>query len=119
LLKTHIRGEDIACRYGGEEFLVILPGASMEIALDRAESLRLAVKEMHQHHQELKPASLSLGVAVYPDHGDTALHLIQVADAALYRAKKAGRDQVAAAEYTEKTITSAPPASSLRQGQTS
>jgi diguanylate cyclase (GGDEF)-like protein len=108
LLKTHIRGEDIACRYGGEEFLVILPGASMEIALDRAESLRLAVKEMHLHHQELKPASLSLGVAVYPDHGDTGLNLVQAADTALYRAKKAGRDRVMAAEYAEETITAAP-----------
>jgi diguanylate cyclase (GGDEF)-like protein/PAS domain S-box-containing protein len=108
LLKSHIRGEDIACRYGGEEFLVILPGASMEIALERAESLRQAVKEMHQHHQGLKPTTLSSGVAVYPDHGDTGLQLIQSADAALYRAKKAGRDRVAAAEYAGETITAAP-----------
>ena len=119
LLKSHIRGEDIACRYGGEEFLLILPGASMEIALERAESLRLAVKEMHQHYQGLKPASLSLGVAVYPDHGDTGLQLIQSADAALYRAKKAGRDRVMAAEYAEETITAAPPASPLHQAEIS
>ena len=99
LLKSHIRGEDIACRYGGEEFLLILPGTSMEIALERAEILRQAVKEMHQHHQGLKPTSLSLGVAIYPDHGDTGLQLIQSADAALYRAKKTGRDRVVAAEY--------------------
>jgi diguanylate cyclase (GGDEF)-like protein len=117
LLKSHIRGEDIACRYGGEEFLLILPGASMEIALERAESLRLAVKEMHQHNQGLKPASLSLGVAVYPDHGDTGLQLIQSADAALYRAKKAGRDRVAAAEYAEEPIAAAPPASPLHQAE--
>ena len=78
LLKSQIRGEDIACRYGGEEFLLILPGASMEIALERAESLRQAVKEMHLHYQGLKPTTLSLGVAVYPDHGDTGLQLIQV-----------------------------------------
>ena len=63
LLKSQIRGEDIACRYGGEEFLLILPGASMEIALERAENLRQAVKEMHLHHQGLKPTTLSLGVA--------------------------------------------------------
>ena len=113
LLKSQIRGEDIACRYGGEEFLLILPGASMEIALERAESLRQAVKEMHQHHQGLKPTTLSLGVAVYPDHGDTGLQLIRSADAALYRAKKAGRDRVMAAEYAEETITAAPPASPL------
>ena len=103
LLKSQIRGEDIACRYGGEEFLLILPGASLEVALERAESLRQAVKEMHQHHQGLKPTTLSLGVAVYPDHGDTGLQLIQAADAALYRAKQAGRDRVMAAEYAEET----------------
>ena len=115
LLKSHIRGEDIACRYGGEEFLLILPGASMEIALERAEGLRQAVKEMHQHYQGLKPASLSLGVAVYPDHGDTGGQLIQAADAALYRAKRAGRDRVMAAEYVgETTLVNLPtPAPSL------
>jgi diguanylate cyclase (GGDEF)-like protein/PAS domain S-box-containing protein len=101
LLKRHIRGEDIACRYGGEEFLLILPGASMEIALERAEGLRQAVKEMHLHHQGLSPATLSLGVAVYPDHGDIGGHLVRAADAALYRAKNAGRDRVMAAEYVE------------------
>jgi diguanylate cyclase (GGDEF)-like protein/PAS domain S-box-containing protein len=110
LLKSHIRGEDIACRYGGEEFLLILPGASVSIALARAESLRLAVKEMHQHHHGLKPTSLSLGVAVYPEHGDTGLQLIQSADAALYRAKKAGRDQVMASEYFDGPLAAAPPA---------
>ena len=117
LLKSHIRGEDIACRYGGEEFLLILPGASMEIALERAESLRQAVKEMHQHYQGLKPTTLSLGVAVYPDHGDTGLQLIQSADAALYRAKQAGRDRVMAAEYAEETIMAEPPTSPLHQAQ--
>src|SRR5665647_1690586 len=119
LLKSHIRGEDIACRYGGEEFLLILPGASMEIALERAESLRLAVNEMHQHHQNINPASLSLGVAVYPDHGDTGLQLIQSADAALYRAKKAGRDQVMAAGYAEESIAPAPLNSLLHQAEIS
>jgi diguanylate cyclase (GGDEF)-like protein/PAS domain S-box-containing protein len=119
LLKTHIRGEDIACRYGGEEFLLILPGASMEIALERAESLRQAAKVMHQHYQGLKPTSLSLGVAVYPDHGNTGPQLIQSADVALYRAKKAGRDRVAAAEYAEATLIAPPPASPLRQAEIS
>jgi diguanylate cyclase (GGDEF)-like protein len=94
LLKSQTRGEDIACRYGGEEFLLIMPGASLEIALERAEILRQAVKEMHQLRQDLKPTTFSLGVAVYPDHGDTGLELIQSADAALYRAKQAGRDRV-------------------------
>jgi len=115
LLKSHIRGEDIACRYGGEEFLVSLPRASRGIALERAESLRKAVKDMHQRHQGLKPTSLSLGVAVYPDHGDTGLQLIQSADAALYRAKKAGRDRVMAAENAEATIMADLPISPLHR----
>jgi diguanylate cyclase (GGDEF)-like protein/PAS domain S-box-containing protein len=108
LLKSHIRGEDITCRYGGEEFLLILPGTTMEIALERAESLRQAVKEMHRLYQGLNPITLSVGVAVYPDHGDASLQIIQSADAALYRAKKAGRDCVVTAAYAEEIITSGP-----------
>jgi diguanylate cyclase (GGDEF)-like protein len=119
LLKSQIRGEDIACRYGGEEFLLILPGASVSIALERAEILRQAVKEMHRHHQGLKPTTLSLGVAVYPDHGDTGLQLIRSADAALYRAKQAGRDRVMAAEYAEVTIMAESPTSPFHQLGTS
>jgi diguanylate cyclase (GGDEF)-like protein len=118
LLKNQIREEDIACRYGGEEFLLILPGASISIALERAEILRHAVKEMHQHHQGLKPTTLSLGVAVYPDHGDTGLQLIQSVDAALYRAKQAGRDRVMAAEYAELTIMATSPTSPFNQLET-
>ena len=76
----------------------------MDITLERAENLRQAVKEIHLHHQGLKPTTLSLGVAVYPDHGDTGLQLIRSADAALYRAKQAGRDRVMAAEYAGVTI---------------
>jgi diguanylate cyclase (GGDEF)-like protein len=74
---------------------------------------------MHQHYQGLKPTSLSLGVAVYPDHGNTGPQLIQSADVALYRAKKAGRDRVAAAEYAEATLIAPPPASPLRQAEIS
>ena len=118
LVQQQIRGEDIACRYGGEEFLLILPGTSISIALERAEILRQAVKEMHQHHQGLKSTTLSLGVAVYPDHGDTGLQLIRSADAALYRAKQAGRDRVMSAEYAEVTIMAESPTSPFYQLET-
>ena len=109
LLKTQIRGEDIACRYGGEEFLLIIPGAVMEVALERAEVLRQAVKKMHVHYQGLKPITLSFGVAVYPVHGKTALELIRAADVALYQAKREGRDQVIAAVDSGETLKTAPP----------
>jgi len=105
LVKSQIRGEDIACRYGGEEFLLIIPGAVMGVALERAELLRHAAKDLHIHHRGLKPITLSLGVAVYPLHGATGLALIQAADVALYRAKRGGRDQVVAAADPGEPLT--------------
>jgi diguanylate cyclase (GGDEF)-like protein/PAS domain S-box-containing protein len=108
LVRSEIRGEDIACRYGGEEFLLIIPGTSMEVAQERAELLRLAVKEMHEHQGNLKPITLSLGVAVYPVHGATGLDLILAADAALYQAKRAGRDRVIAAAVPGETPKTPP-----------
>jgi diguanylate cyclase (GGDEF)-like protein/PAS domain S-box-containing protein len=103
LVKSEVREEDIACRYGGEEFLLIMPGTRVEVTVERAEILRQAVKELHLHHRGLKPITLSLGVAAYPDHGDTVQTIIQAADAALYRAKQGGRDRVMEAESAVKT----------------
>jgi diguanylate cyclase (GGDEF)-like protein/PAS domain S-box-containing protein len=103
LVTREIRGEDIACRYGGEEFLLIMPGTQIAVAVERAEILRQAVKDLHLHHPGLKPTTLSLGVAAYPNHGDTVQTIIQAADAALYRAKQGGRDRVMVAEPTLKT----------------
>jgi diguanylate cyclase (GGDEF)-like protein len=117
LLKGQIREEDIACRYGGEEFLLIIPSASQDVALERAELFRQAVKQMHQHHSSVKPITLSLGVAVYPNHGSNSLELIRAADAALYQAKRTGRDRVLLFNLTGKDKTpellSLPPASSV------
>jgi len=95
-LQAHVRGDDIACRYGGEEFIVILPDASLEISRQRAEQLREGVKRLSVHHrgQPLGTINLSLGVAVYPEHGITAQALLRSADSALYDAKKEGRDRV-------------------------
>ena len=91
-----IRTEDIACRYGGEEFLLVLPGASLETTRERAENVRQAVKALQVKYQDrfLTSPTLSLGVAIFPDHGLTAEEVIAAADAALYHAKKAGRDRV-------------------------
>jgi diguanylate cyclase (GGDEF)-like protein/PAS domain S-box-containing protein len=98
-LQNNIRRSDIACRYGGEELTVILPGASLEQITVRAEQLRLGVKALKLVYQgqSLGNISLSLGLACFPQHGDSGKDVIQVADAALYQAKRQGRDRVVAA----------------------
>ncbi|AFY90979.1 GGDEF domain-containing protein [Chroococcidiopsis thermalis] len=98
-LKEQIRAGDIACRYGGEEFMLILPAAPLEAVQQRAEQIREAVKwlQLKHQHQLLDPITLSLGVAAFPYHGSTTQELIQAADAALYRAKNEGRDRVVTA----------------------
>ena len=96
VITAGIRTEDIACRYGGEEFLLVMPGASLETTRERAENVRQAVKALQVKYQDrfLKSTTISLGVAIFPDHGVTAEEVIAAADAALYRAKQAGRDRV-------------------------
>ncbi len=100
LLNKNVRGADIACRYGGEEFVLILPGASLEVSKERAELLRNQVKTLQVKHkdQTLKSVSISLGVAVFPKHGSNADVVLKSADDALYRAKHEGRDRVVVAE---------------------
>ena len=96
LLRNQIRSEDIACRFGGEEFLLILPEANQEVTLQRAERIRAAVKAMRIDYcgQPLGLISVSLGVSVFPLHSAVAVGIIKKADEALYRAKNNGRDRV-------------------------
>ncbi len=100
LFKRMIRGSDIACRYGGEEFILLLPEASLQITQLRAEQIRIEAKHLNLQHrrQPLGAISLSLGVASFPRHGNTTETLIQAADAALYQAKATGRDLVVVAQ---------------------
>jgi diguanylate cyclase (GGDEF)-like protein len=102
LLSRHARDEDIAVRYGGEEFALVMPGASLEIAADRAERLRDAVRRMHVRlsGKALGLVTFSAGVAAYPIHGNTGVAVIGEADTALYRAKQKGRDRVECAAQT-------------------
>src|SRR4030095_13905623 len=99
-LQTHVRNEDVACRYGGEEFILIMPDASLEVAQQRAENLRQEVMKLHvkDNGQSHTGITLSLGVAMYPQHGRTIEAVVRAADAALYRAKQSGRNQVIIAE---------------------
>jgi diguanylate cyclase (GGDEF)-like protein/PAS domain S-box-containing protein len=95
-LRERIRGEDIVCRYGGEEFTLMLPNASIDETRRRAEELREAIKTLPLRvgTHALPPISLSIGIAVFPSHGTNGDALLRVADAALYQAKLGGRDRV-------------------------
>jgi diguanylate cyclase (GGDEF)-like protein/PAS domain S-box-containing protein len=94
------RADDLLCRYGGEEFLLVLWDCSLADLLRRAEEIREGVKKLQLEHegQAIGPITLSVGVALFPDHGKAPEDLFQAADAALYQAKRAGRDRVMVAE---------------------
>jgi diguanylate cyclase (GGDEF)-like protein/PAS domain S-box-containing protein len=98
-LYRSIRVEDIACRFGGEEFVVILPTADLKAAQVRAERIRSKVCELVVLHEgnSLGKITVSIGVAGVPVHGTSPKELLDAADAALYRAKKEGRNRVVVA----------------------
>ncbi|MCD4672820.1 MAG: GGDEF domain-containing protein [Anaerolineaceae bacterium] len=95
-LQSSVRSGDIVCRFGGEEFLVILPEIDLESAIQRAESLRLGVQTLNNKKHRLFPEqlSISLGVALCPLHGDSGHAVMQAADQAMYQAKREGRNRV-------------------------
>jgi len=96
LLRSKVRGSDIACRYGGEEFALILPQTGLEAAVKRAEDIRLAISSLVLSHEgrRLGKVAASFGIALFPEHSHDADGLMRVADIALYAAKGAGRDRV-------------------------
>ncbi len=96
MVKTLIRSEDVACRYGGDEFVLILPDSSAELAAQRAGEMRIAVGQAEMQYQGhlLKPMTLSFGIATFPADARTFHELLRAADTALYRAKSEGRDRV-------------------------
>jgi diguanylate cyclase (GGDEF)-like protein len=96
LLMSHIRGSDIACRLGGEEFALVLPEASLEGTRQKAEAVRAAIKKLDLNYLDKRIHALtaSFGVALFPDHADDSDTLMRIADEALYQAKGAGRDRV-------------------------
>jgi diguanylate cyclase (GGDEF)-like protein len=98
-LQEHVRAEDVACRFGGEEFILVLPGSSLQITHERAWTLCRQVRYITAEHddRQLGHITLSAGVACFPNHGKTVEQLIMVVDDALYRAKRLGRDRVCVA----------------------
>jgi diguanylate cyclase (GGDEF)-like protein len=100
-LKLGLGPSEMAVRYGGEEFVLVLPRHTKEMAMARAEALREAVKALRvdtESAPERLSVTISLGVASFPDDAMTKIGLIDMADGALYQSKKGGRDQVTAAK---------------------
>jgi len=99
LFRKLFRVDDVICRYGGEEFGIILPESSAENAAIRGNSLREAVKKLHIQYKghALGAITLSIGVATFPEHGDSSEELLKAADQCLYQSKSGGRDRVTVA----------------------
>ncbi|MEM7209959.1 MAG: diguanylate cyclase [Pseudomonadota bacterium] len=99
-IRGNLRAEDIACRFGGEEFLLLLPGAKQEEARKRAEELREGIKQLTIRYQgsRMKNITVSAGIATCPDCALNEPDLFKAADKALYKAKETGRDKVCVAD---------------------
>jgi len=95
-LTNFFRGGDIICRYGGEEFALVLPDSSLKDAERRGNDLRVEVKKLSITHRNtvLEPITFSVGLSAFPEHGSTAEELFRVADKCLYDSKNQGRDRI-------------------------
>lgn len=99
-LRARTRREDVVARYGGEEFVIVLPEASLEATTQCAEQVREELRDLRLQigGRTVGPVTVSVGVAVYPDHGVTSEDLLSAAKQALTRAKSSGRDRVVVAQ---------------------
>jgi diguanylate cyclase (GGDEF)-like protein/PAS domain S-box-containing protein len=96
VLRQQLRGSDIVCRFGGEEFVVVLPEAPLAVAQRRLTQMAETVREMTLVYRgdRLEPVTVSIGLAVMPEHGMGMADLLHAADMALYAAKRTGRDRL-------------------------
>ncbi|MBY4677495.1 sensor domain-containing diguanylate cyclase [Marinobacterium arenosum] len=94
-LEQHVRRQDLCCRYGGEEFLLLLTDTDGATALERAEALRQGVARLQIKvgAQPLPDIQISVGIACYPDHAEDGNQLLAAADTALYHSKRTGRNR--------------------------
>jgi diguanylate cyclase (GGDEF)-like protein/PAS domain S-box-containing protein len=104
LFRKFFRSDDVVCRYGGEEFGIILPESSVENGALRANALRMETKKLQLQYKNhsLGTVTLSIGVAAFPLHGSTSETLLKVADQCLYQSKAAGRDLVTVAAQPDR-----------------
>jgi diguanylate cyclase (GGDEF)-like protein/PAS domain S-box-containing protein len=106
LFRNFFRTTDICCRYGGEEFAVILPESTSRDAVIRADALRSEVKRLRLQYKKrpLGQLTLSVGVAAFPEHGSSAEELLKIADQCLYQSKARGRDVVTVAHRQTQSV---------------
>lgn len=100
ILMQNVRKSDIACRYGGEEFVIVLPETTLPLAVERAELIRKKIKSVtiQKGSDSISGITASFGVAIFPTNGKTQNELIEAVDKALYQAKNKGRDRVCQAD---------------------
>ena len=103
-IRGSMRAGDLPCRYGGEEFLVLITDINLVALENRADDLRRRVAAVRVDHRgsPLPGVTLSVGIAMYPEHGSSAALVVAAADAALYVAKRTGRDRVVTAARTSR-----------------
>jgi diguanylate cyclase (GGDEF)-like protein len=119
VLKSSFRDEDVPCRFGGEEFVVMLPGATAAAAAQKAEELRIRVEALVVRYVDgnLPRITVSTGVAAFPDCGDNPPAVLKAADEALYRAKDAGRNRVELSSGAQaKSASALGPAAGMQLG---
>ncbi|HXQ63953.1 MAG TPA: sensor domain-containing diguanylate cyclase [Steroidobacteraceae bacterium] len=105
-ITNSVRPSDMACRYGGEELAVVFSDVGLDCARERAELMRLAIRDTNLTHlgHTLPSPTASFGIAVYPANGTTPADLLKAADQALYRAKQEGRDRVCVAAEAPRAV---------------
>ena len=104
-LRDRFRSGDVVCRYGGEEFCILMPGMALDVASEKAEQLCADVRQLPiQALGQRLHITLSIGLSVCPLHGEDPASLIQAADAALYQAKAQGRDRVCLAGSSQPAL---------------
>jgi diguanylate cyclase (GGDEF)-like protein/PAS domain S-box-containing protein len=106
MLREKLRKSDISCRYGGDEFVLVLPDSSLADAQRRVEQIRVLVKELQIRHggPQLETITVSAGVAGAPEHDSTPPELIHAADNAMYAAKQAGGNRVVVSQAKESQL---------------